>query len=118
MMMISLYSCCQAQRVAITEEDQTTVVEISAWRGDPMLKTTLAFRVLFADGDTRWLPLSKDLDATVALGIYFLSHPPLRHLSFRSPQLSADFLKTKRRETITEVKKGDVLYVDMRSYGH
>ena len=66
------------------EEDQTTVVKFSACSdyGDPMLKTTLAFRVPFADGDTRWLPLSKDLDATVALGTFFLSHPPLRHLSF------------------------------------
>ena len=82
-----------------------------------MMKTTLCFRVLFADGDLRWLPLTKDLDATVAIGTFFLAHPPLRQYSFQSPQAVAEFLKAKKREPITAVKKGDVLYVDLRSYG-
>ena len=106
-----------AKRVANQEEDQTTVPDITAWRGDPMIKTTLSFRVLFADGDVRWLPFTKDLDATVAIGTFFLAHPPLRHLSFQNAQAIADFLRSKRREPITGVKKGEVLYVDMRSYG-
>ena len=104
--------------MANQEEDQTTVVEVNAWKGDPMRKTTLSFRVVFADGDIRWLPFTKDLDATVAIGTFFLAHPPLRHLSFQSAQAVEDFLRSKRRESITGVKKGEVLYVDMRSYGH
>ena len=107
-----------AQRMANQEEDQTTVVEVNAWRGDPMRKTTLCFRVVFADGDIRWLPFTKDLDATVAIGTFFLAHPPLRHLSFQNAPAVEDFLRSKRREPITGVKKGEVLYVDMRSYGH
>ena len=89
-----------AQRMANQEEAQTTVVEV---KGDPMRKTTLSFRVVFAYGDVRWLPFTKDLDATVAIGTFFLAHPPLRHLSFQNAQAVEDFLRSKRREPITGV---------------
>ena len=107
-----------AVKAARVDKDQTLVQAITAWRGDPKLKTTLAFRVVFADGDVRWLPLSKDLDATSAIGSFLQSTAPLRHLAFQSATLASEFLKEKRKEPITGVKVGDVLYVDIRSYGH
>ena len=91
--------------MANQEEDQTTVVEVNAWKGDPMRRTTISFRVVFADGDIRWLPFTKDLDATVAIGTFFLAHPPLRHLSFQSAQGIEDFLRSKRRSGRTDGAK-------------
>ena len=59
-----------AKKAAEEDYDQSQVKAITAWKGDPMVKTTMSFRVEFADGDVVWLPYSKDLDETQAFGDY------------------------------------------------
>lgn len=68
---------------AYADEDQTLIEKITAWRGDPMLRLALEFRVLFADGDEVWLPLTKDLDSTEQLSDFLISIPMLRHAAFQ-----------------------------------
>ena len=71
-----------AKRAAEEDFDQSQVRAITAWKGNPLVKTTMSFRVEFADGDVIWLPYSKDLDETEAFGCYTASLPALQHLSY------------------------------------
>ena len=51
----------QALVSANQDEDQTVIQAITGWRGEPLLRTTISLRILFADSDIVWLPLTKDL---------------------------------------------------------
>ena len=95
--------------------DQSQVKAITGWKGDPRTKTTMSFRVEFADGDVIWLPYSKDLDQTEAFGRYTASLPTLEHLSY-GPKRAREWLAEKRKAAIHGYAVGDVLYVDIRCY--
>lgn len=106
----------EAKRSAAAEVDQSQVKALTGWRGDPLLRTTMEFRVEFADGDVIWLPYSQDLDQTQAYGDYVASLPVLSHLQFSS-QVSRDYLGKLRSSPITGYAVGDKVYVDIRCYG-
>ena len=93
------------------------VSAITAWRGDPTLKTSLEFRVLFADNDLLWLPYSKDLDYTQVYADYTASIPCLSHLASGNAQEGHRLIAARRRMPISVYSVGDILYVDIRSYG-
>ena len=105
-----------AKKSAEEDYDQSLVRAITAWKGDPMVKTTMSFRVEFADGDVVWLPYSKDLDETQAFGEYTKSLPALEHLSC-GPKRAKEWLTEMKRATISGYKVGAELYVDIRTYG-
>ena len=101
--------------VAAAEVDQSQVKAITAWRGDPLVRTTMEFRVEFADGDVVWLPYSTDLDRTQAYGDYVSSLPVLSHLQF-SAQVAREYLSKIRSGPIYGYSPGDKVYVDIRCY--
>ena len=47
-----------AKASAAAEVEQSQVRAITAWRGDPLVRTTMEFRTEFMDGDVIWLPYS------------------------------------------------------------
>jgi hypothetical protein len=49
----------QAIEAARTDGDQELVSKFLAYRGDPKVRTTVEFEVLFADGDIMWLPFHR-----------------------------------------------------------
>ena len=101
--------------VAAAEVDQSQVKAITAWRGDPLVRTTMEFRVEFADGDVVWLPYSTDLDRTQAYGDYVASLPVLSHLQF-SAQVAREYLSKIRSGPIYGYAPGDKVYVGIRCY--
>ena len=105
-----------AKKAAEEDYDQSQVKAITAWKGDPRLKTSMSFRVEFADGDIIWLPYSKDLDQTEAYGKYTASLPVLEHLSY-GPKRAKEWLAEIKRAKISGYSVGDELYVDIRCYG-
>ena len=108
----------QAVVSANQDEDQTVIQAVTGWRGEPLLRTTISLRILFADGDIVWLPLTKDLDAAVPVGDYFLKTRPLRHIAFQPVAIGLVWVREKRKERLTDYATGDTIYVDLRSYGH
>jgi hypothetical protein len=106
----------EAVRVAMIDNDQYTVVRFKAYRGDPLVRTTMEFEVLFADGSAVWLPWSKDLFDTVQYEEFCRSRPELSPLLY-SAKDAADRIKQINKTAITEVQPGDMVYVDLRSYG-
>lgn len=108
----------QAVESANQDEDQTVVQAVTGWRGDPLLRSTITLRVLFADGDIVWLPLTKDLDGAIPVGDYLLPTPCLRHVAFQPAALGIVWVKEKRKEKLSGFAVGDTIYVDLRSHGH
>ena len=105
----------QGKASAAQEVEQSQVRAITAWRGDPLVRTTMEFRVEFEDGDVIWLPYSVDLDQTQAYGTYVASLPVLSHLQF-SAQHAREFLSQLRSGPVSGYAVGDKLYVDIRCY--
>ena len=109
----------QALVSANQDEDQTVIQAITGWRGEPLLRTTISLRILFADSDIVWLPLTKDLDAAVPVGDYFLKTCPLRHIVFQHVAIGLVWVREKRKERLTEYAIGDTIYVYyLYYYGH
>ena len=105
-----------AVRVAMVDNDQYTIVRFKAYRGDPLVRTTMEFEVQFADGSLVWLPWSKDLFDAVQYEEFCRSSPELTPLLY-SAKDAADKIKQVNKTAITEVKPGDIVFVDLRSYG-
>jgi hypothetical protein len=103
----------EAFRLAQEDADQFVVDKILAWRGDPEQRTTMEFEVRFADGEDVWKVWDKDLYNTVQYADFCRSHKELALLVFDAKQARARIVEMNRTP-ITEVKPGDVVYVDIR----
>ena len=106
----------EARRVAMIDNDQFTITDFKAYRGNPMLRTSMEFEVSFEDGSLVWLPWSKDLFETVQYESYCRSRPELYPLIFEA-KTSAKRISELNRTPISEVKPGDVVLVNLRCYG-
>lgn len=105
-----------AVEMAKLDGDQFLITEFLAYRGDPIIRTSMEFLVQFADGDEVWLPWSKDLFDTVQYETFCREHSELR------PLLVPAATATRERKAlistqISEVNEGDIVYVDLRTYG-
>jgi hypothetical protein len=106
----------EAKEMAKLDNDEYTISEFLAYRGDPVLRTSMEFLVKFEDGDEVWLPWSKDLFDTIQYENYCRSHLPLRPLLL--PEATARRERQSLiRSRIVEVTEGDIVFVDLRTYG-
>ena len=106
----------QARKIALLDQDQYLIAEIRAYRGNPEVRTTMEFLVLFEDQSLIWLPWSRDLFSSVPYETFCRSRTELDPLIFEAKvaqQLSAQL----NRMAITAVQPGDKVLVDIRSYG-
>eukprot|EP00973_Karenia_brevis_P090539 12403102-Karenia_brevis.AAC.1 len=72
----------EAFALACLDRDQYIIHEIIAYRGNPLSRTTLEFEVVFADGELKWIPYSKDLYDSLPYEHYCRSHPELQFLIY------------------------------------
>jgi hypothetical protein len=108
----------EAIEMAKLDRDEFTVDTFLAYRGDPMLRSSMEFLVRFADGDGDevWLPWSKDLFDTIPYETFCNSRVELRPLLV--PEATARRNRTTLLSTqISKASDGDVVYVDLRTYG-
>jgi hypothetical protein len=87
-----------------------------AYRGNPLKRTSMEFLVKFCDGDIVWLPWSKDLFSTVQYEAFCKAKRELEHLLLHD-RIALQWLRGLAKQKIEEVSTGDVVYVDLRSYG-
>ncbi len=106
----------EARRVAMIDNDQYVVIKFIAYRGDPLTRTTMEFEVEFADGSVLWLPWSKDLFDTVQYEEFCRSKPELFTLLYDT-KTADKLIRDLNNSPINEVKPGDIVFVDLRSYG-
>jgi hypothetical protein len=106
-----------AAKMARLDDDQELILDILAYRGEPRLRTSMEFHIAFADGSLLWIPWSNDLFDTVPYEVYIRSKPALRPLLYRLKDLSKED-KIISATPITSVKEGDIVFIDLRSYGY
>ena len=104
-------------KAALLDADQHVIRRILRWKGDPMKRTTMEFKVEFDDDDILWLPYTKDLDDSVQFGQYIEEQPYLFPLRFKANQVTKQ-ITALRRQPITVVQPEDLVYVELRcAYG-
>ena len=106
-----------AFKMAMLDEDQYLVQAITNFKGDPMTRTSMQFKVTFADGDTRWVPYSNDVSQTVQFEEFCNSFPPLRQLLTTAAAASKS-LKALNRTAVVGAEPGDVFYVTLRAFSY
>ena len=92
------------------------VEKILAWRGGPFKRTTMEFEVLFADGDIVWKVWDVDLSNTIHFEDFCRANRQL-YLLLITVERTRIEIKDINRQPITEVKPGDVVFVDLRYFG-
>ena len=106
----------QAKDVAMVDNNQFIIDSFLSYRGNPRVRTTVEFEVLFQDGSVVWLPYSKDLFDTQQYEAFCRRRPELFPLLYDRSTAEAT-ISTLNKTPITEVEPGDTVLVDLRSYG-
>ena len=104
-----------AFKLAMEDADQFLVNRITAWKGNPAVRTEMEFEVLFSDNDIVWKRWDQDLAETVQFEEYCRENPELHLLLFPVRRTAAES-KVLRDQQITLVQPGDIVYVDIRSF--
>eukprot|EP00981_Chlorochromonas_danica_P007575 scaffold1801_cov193-Ochromonas_danica.AAC.2 len=106
-----------AFEMAMLDKDQYLIQSIEAYRGDPLVRTTMEFEIQFADGTIKWLPYSTDIYETVAYEDFCRSRPELALLVYPANEQQKR-MKDILKQPITTVIPGDEVYVDLRWFNH
>ena len=106
----------QAYSCAMRDNNQYTIKSIKAYRGNPLIRSSMLFHVLFDDDSLVWKNWNYDLFNTIPYEIYCRSLPQL-HPLLTTVSISAIEIKRIKNTVISLVAPGDIVYVDLRSYG-
>ena len=109
-------SADQAKDAAIRDMDQYLVDSITAYRGDPLVRTSMSFLVQFKDNTMQWVLWSRDLFDTVQYEAYCRSLPQLFPLVVLHKE-ALELMKILNRTPITVVESGQTAYLDIRAIG-
>jgi len=104
-----------AFKLAMEDADQFLINRITAWKGNPAVRTEMEFEVLFSDNDIVWKRWDQDLAETVQFEEYCRENLELHLLLFPVRRTAAES-KVLRDQQITLVQPGDIVYVDIRSF--
>ena len=110
----------QALEAARLDANEYLVVGIKAYRGDPLVRTTMQFLVCFSDGDEVWMYFSNkksNISKTIVFEEYCRSKPELYILVLSDRDAKRHIVEVNRRR-ITTLGPGDIFYLDIRTYGH
>jgi hypothetical protein len=106
----------QAKNAALRDMDQYIVDALIAYRGDPLIRTSLSFYIRFMDGTLQWVSWSKDLFDTIQYENYCRATPQLFPLVVLHKE-ALQLMKILNRTPITVVKTGQTAYLDIRAIG-
>lgn len=106
----------EAKHVALVDKDQSFVHSIVAYKGDPTSRAFMEFEVHWADNTFSWVPYSADISSTVHFESFCQLHLELSILLVDSVAAKS-MLNEWRRSPITDVRVGDVRYINLRWFG-
>ena len=104
-------------RLAMEDADQFNTVSITAWRGDPEVRTSMEFEILFEGEDTlSWRAWDRDLSDAAPFVDYCRQERPLYPLIFDLQQSYRDAKRAVNQAAIHEVSVGDIAYLNLRFF--
>ena len=106
----------EAVALAQRDTEQYLVDRILAYKGDPKVRTTMEFEVLFVDGSVVWLGYSQDIFLMEQFAAFCTSTPGLYFLQY-TVKVAQQSIQNLNKQPITLVKPGDTIYVDIRTFG-
>lgn len=107
----------RAKEIAELDADQYLIEGIFAHRGEPHMRTSMEFFIKFrGEKDPIWRVWDSDLFNSEPYVEYCKSKPSLWHL-VNELKVSKQEMVRINNTPITEVKPGDVAFVDLRFYG-
>ena len=106
----------EAYQAAKLDFDQYTIRKITAYRGEPTTRTTMEFEIEFEDNSIVWLPWTPEISETIQFEEFCRSKPPLNILLYSAVE-ATKFISKLNKTMITTVKPGDIVFVDLRSFG-
>lgn len=107
----------EAEKIAMIDQNQFLLDKILGYRGDINRRRTIEFLVRFADGTKVWKTLNKDITDTIVFEDYCRLNTELTQLLY-TKQNSRAYVQSLRKTNITLVSPGDVVYVNLRSWGN
>ena len=107
----------QAYSSALRDNNQYVVKAILAYRGNPLLRTSMSFHILYDDNTLLWKTWDVDLFSSIPYENYCRSLPQL-HPLLTTFSISAVEIKRIKNTAISLVVPNDTVYVDLRSYGY
>ena len=106
----------EAIELAKRDSDQFDVERILAYRGDPDIRTTMEFNVLFKSGDAVWLTYTQDIFQMIQFENYCNDTPGLYFLQYSSKDADKR-QRAVNKQPITTLQPGESIYVDIRTWG-
>jgi len=102
--------------LAQRDADQYLVNKVLAYRGNPKVRTTMEFEILFADGSVVWLPYTQDIFQMEQYAAFCMDTPGLYFLQY-TVKVAQQAIQQLNKQPITLRQPGDVIYVDIRTFG-
>jgi hypothetical protein len=96
------------------DDEQYELIEITAYRGDPMTRTTCEFFCHFLDGTKIWKPYDADLASAEAFHDFCVSLPQLKILAM--PFTIAQNHVRRSNSHIDPSMEGKTIYADLRCW--
>jgi hypothetical protein len=103
----------EAYRVAMLDDDQYVVSSINGYVGNPHLRTSVAFSVSFADGDTRFVRYTNDMASNTVLRAYIATTRALLPLRYTAA-LALIEMQARRKLPINHLP--DNFYIDLHYF--
>jgi hypothetical protein len=106
----------EAYDAALRDADQYLIDKFISYKGDPLVRTSMQFYILFADGCYHWMIWSKDLFDTVQYETFCRSLPQLFPLITLLKE-SLSLIKDINTTPITCIAPLTTVYMDIRAFG-
>jgi hypothetical protein len=107
----------EATELAARDDAQCILESIEGWRGDPTIRSSCFFKLIFEDKTTVWKPFCKDLETTTLFEQFCFARPMLRPLLMLSSAAKKQAtLENKASPFITKVLENT--FLDFRFLSH
>ena len=106
----------EAKEAALRDADQYYIDMFMAYKGNPLVRSSMIFYIRFADGCEHWMPWSKDLFETQQYELFCKLHPELSPLVYMHKE-SLTIQRVINRTPIESVEPGNSVYMDLRAIG-
>ena len=106
----------EAVRIAMVDQNQFLIDSILSYKGHESKRTTMQFLVQFADGTKVWKYYDKDLADSQQFEDFCRRNRQLLPL-LMTTKIASKYLRDLNKKPIDLVVPGDIVYVDIRSWG-